>query len=90
MLRYTIIDGTRFNWEKGDFSVVPNWSWHEHVAEEESYLFSTNDLPILEKIRRLSSQNGYQEVKDSLHQPYKLNFVKSELEAIVDSFHFSF
>ncbi len=40
--------------------------------------------------KRLSSQNGYQEVKDSLHQPYKLNFVKSELEAIVDSFHFSF
>jgi len=37
MLRYTIIDGTRFNWEKGDFFVVPNWSWHEHVAEEESY-----------------------------------------------------
>jgi hypothetical protein len=60
------------------------------LQKKKAILFSTNDLPILEKIRRLSSQNGYQEVKDSLHQPYKLNFVKSELEAIVDSFHFSF
>lgn len=62
------------------------------LQKKKAIYSQTNDLPILEKfgLKRLSSQNGYQEVKDSLHQPYKLNFVKSELEAIVDSFHFSF
>lgn len=44
------------------------------LQKKKAILFSTNDLPILEKfgLKRLSSQNGYQEVKDSLHQPYKL------------------
>ncbi|MFC0295904.1 cupin domain-containing protein [Geobacillus jurassicus] len=64
---YTIINGIRFDWEKGDFFVVPNWAWHEHVAEEDSYLFSTNDLPILEKFglereEALEDNNGYQTV----------------------------
>ncbi|ESU71764.1 MULTISPECIES: cupin domain-containing protein [Geobacillus] len=64
---YTIINGVRFDWEKGDFFVVPNWAWHEHVAEEDSYLFSTNDLPILEKFglereEAFENNNGHQTV----------------------------
>lgn len=46
---YTVIDGVRFDWSKGDYFVVPNWAWHEHVAQEDSYLFSASDLPIMEK-----------------------------------------
>ena len=65
---YTIINGERFNWEQGDFFVVPNWAWHEHVALDDSYLFSTNDLPILEKFdlerkEEYTSNEGYQTVK---------------------------
>ncbi|ANX13927.1 cupin [Fictibacillus arsenicus] len=64
---YTIINGVRFDWEKGDYFVIPNWAWHEHVAIKDSYLFSTNDLPILEKfsLERKESYGigkGYQEV----------------------------
>ena len=36
---YSVIDGVRFDWSEGDFLVIPNWAWHEHVAEEDSYLF---------------------------------------------------
>ncbi|MCL6593723.1 MAG: cupin domain-containing protein, partial [Alicyclobacillus sp.] len=50
---YTVIDGVRFDWQKGDFLVVPSWAYHEHVntsATEDAYLFSTNDIPIFEKL----------------------------------------
>jgi gentisate 1,2-dioxygenase len=64
---YSIINGVRFDWSKGDFFVVPNWAWHEHVSLEDSYLFSTNDLPILEKFNLEHKQtyeknNGQQTV----------------------------
>lgn len=46
---YSVIDGERFDWEKGDTFVVPSWTWHEHASEggEEAVLFSTSDRPIL-------------------------------------------
>ncbi|HWL13341.1 MAG TPA: cupin domain-containing protein [Ureibacillus sp.] len=44
---YTVINGVRFDWKQGDYFVVPNWAWHEHVATEDSYLFSVNDIPIM-------------------------------------------
>lgn len=64
---YTVINGQRFDWEKGDFFVVPNWAWYEHVAEEDTYLFQANDLPIMEKFNldrneSLEENNGHQEV----------------------------
>lgn len=45
----TIINGTRFNWSKGDIFVLPNWALHEHIADEDAYLFSVSDLPIMER-----------------------------------------
>lgn len=65
----TIIDGVRFNWSKGDYFVVPNWALHEHVAEEDAYLFSVSDLPIMEKFElqreeRYEANNGWQIVTD--------------------------
>lgn len=64
---YTVINGVRFDWKKGDYFVVPNWAWHEHVASEDAYLFSVNDIPImdrfeLEQEEEYDKNNGYQEV----------------------------
>jgi gentisate 1,2-dioxygenase len=64
---YSIINGMKFDWSEGDFFVIPNWAWHEHVATEESYLFSVSDLPIMEKfdIQReemYEENNGYQNI----------------------------
>lgn len=66
---YTIIDGVRFDWSQGDYFVIPNWAAHEHVATEDSYLFSASDLPIMEMFEverevEYEKNNGYQEVKD--------------------------
>ncbi|MBA4537494.1 cupin domain-containing protein [Bacillus aquiflavi] len=65
---YTIINGVRFDWTKGDYFVVPNWAWHEHVATSDTYLFSINDLPIMERFeleqkQELDTNNGHQEIK---------------------------
>ncbi|MFB4159704.1 cupin domain-containing protein [Geomicrobium sp. JSM 1781026] len=64
---YTVIDGVRFDWKKGDYFAIPNWAWHEHVASEESYLFTVNDIPImdrfdLEQSQALDVNNGHQKV----------------------------
>ncbi|WDL97638.1 cupin domain-containing protein [Alicyclobacillus sp. ALC3] len=48
---YTVMNGVRFDWSEGDFFALPAWTWHEHVntsSTEDAYLFSTNDLPMLE------------------------------------------
>jgi gentisate 1,2-dioxygenase len=64
---YSIINGVRFDWEEGDFFCVPNWAWVEHVAAEDTYFFTTNDLPIMEKFdvekrEVYDKNNGQQEV----------------------------
>lgn len=66
---YTVINGIRYDWSQGDFLVVPNWAWHEHVAAEESYLFSVSDLPIMEKFdlqreEHYEENQGNQEIVD--------------------------
>lgn len=65
---YTVINGVRFDWKKGDYFVVPNWAWHEHAATEDAYLFSANDIPIMDRFELEQEEtyelnNGYQEVK---------------------------
>ena len=65
---YTIIDGVRFDWEKGDYLCVPTWAVHEHANTsdtEEAILFSTNDIPIfekldLQKVEEYKENGGYQ------------------------------
>ena len=64
---YSIINGVRFDWSKGDYFVVPNWAWHEHVATKDTYLFSVNDLPIMERFdleqeQSLETNKGKQQV----------------------------
>lgn len=69
---YTVMNGVRFDWSEGDFFVVPPWAWHEHVntsENEEVYLFSTNDLPIMEvfdfeRKEEYLLNDGHQEITD--------------------------
>jgi gentisate 1,2-dioxygenase len=66
---YTLIDGVRFDWEKGDYLVIPTWAVHEHIntsETEEAILFSTNDIPIfermdLQKVEEYTGNGGYQQ-----------------------------
>ncbi|NSL51392.1 cupin domain-containing protein [Calidifontibacillus erzurumensis] len=65
---YSVIDGVKFEWTEGDYFVIPNWALHEHVAYEDTFLFSTSDLPIMEKFNlerseALDTGNGRQEIK---------------------------
>ncbi|MET3291104.1 UNVERIFIED_CONTAM: gentisate 1,2-dioxygenase [Brevibacillus sp. OAP136] len=68
---YSVINGVKYNWSQGDFFVVPNWAWHEHVnlSSEDAYLFSTSDLPIMEALglqreEAYAENNGHQEILD--------------------------
>lgn len=73
---YTIMNGVKFEWSEGDFFVIPSWTWHEHVntsETEECYLFSTNDLPIMEafnfeRVEEYAKKNGHQEI-EGVFQP---------------------
>jgi gentisate 1,2-dioxygenase len=47
----TVIDGTRFYWERGDIIAVPQWAVHDHRAlDGDAILFSITDAPVLEKL----------------------------------------
>ena len=47
----TKINEVVFEWEQGDYFVVPNWSWHRHEnrsSYEDAFLFFISDRPLLE------------------------------------------
>ena len=46
----TIINGISYQWEQGDFFVVPSWAWHEfrnRSANGRAILFSMQDTPTI-------------------------------------------
>lgn len=50
---YSIIEGKRFDWKKGDFIALPPWAWHEHANSSstgEAILFSVTDAPVFEAL----------------------------------------
>jgi gentisate 1,2-dioxygenase len=50
---FTVIDGQRFDWRKGDILAVPPWAVHEHANASKSadaVLFSIQDLPVLKAL----------------------------------------
>lgn len=59
---YSVINGVKFSWSQGDFFVVPNWAWHEHVntSNADALLFSCSDLPVMEKFN-LQREEPYEE-----------------------------
>lgn len=75
---YTVIDGQKFEWEKGDFFILPPWSVHEHVntGNADVLLFSFNDKPIMEKLE-LEYSEAYEE--HGGHQEIEREFVPDGL-----------
>ncbi|BAB05723.1 cupin domain-containing protein [Halalkalibacterium halodurans] len=72
---YTVINGEKYEWSTGDFFVIPPWHWHEHgnTGEEEAFLFSINDRPVMEMVglemeEVYEKNNGFQEV-ERIFQP---------------------
>jgi gentisate 1,2-dioxygenase len=65
---YSVIEGQRFDWGRGDFLVVPPWAWHEHANEgaEEAILFSIQDVPVYEALG-LYREEAY--AQNGGHQP---------------------
>jgi gentisate 1,2-dioxygenase len=57
-----VINGQRFDWQRGDFFVVPPWAWHEHgnASQEETILFSVQDTPVM-KALGLYREQAYEE-----------------------------
>ena len=45
---FSVLNGTRFDWQTGDTFAVPIWCWHEHTsAAADAVLFSFTDEPVL-------------------------------------------
>ena len=64
---HSIIGGVRFDWDAKDTFVVPSWTFHEHVGEAESVLFSYNDTAFLQPLglyreEALEDNDGRQKV----------------------------
>ena len=59
---YSIIDGQRFDWSRGDLFVVPSWSWHEfgNDSSQEAILFSIQDNPVIKSLA-LFREEAYEE-----------------------------
>jgi gentisate 1,2-dioxygenase len=79
---WSVIGGVRFDWSKGDYFCVPSWTWHEHASAGGAVLFSTNDIPIYEKVglQRLETHaegGGHQEV-ESTFEPAEPTFEPAE------------
>jgi gentisate 1,2-dioxygenase len=70
---YSVINGQRFDWNEGDFFVVPSWAWHEHANEssDEVILFSIQDIPVMKDLS-LYREEPYEE--NAGHQPITSTF----------------
>ena len=47
---HSVVNGERFDWERGDALVTPSWSLVEHHPAEPSDLFAVTDRPVLESL----------------------------------------
>jgi gentisate 1,2-dioxygenase len=62
---FSVLNGVRFDWVKGDTFAVPLWCWHEHAAPaEDAVLFELTDEPVLVALGQLREQ-----VKDGETSP---------------------
>ena len=57
---FSVINGTRVDWEKGDTFVLPPLAWHEHGNEspQDAVLFSMSDAPVLEALQLYREEEG--------------------------------
>ena len=47
---FSVINGERFDWDRGDAFVTPSWAAVEHEAAEPSDLFAVSDSPVLQTL----------------------------------------
>ncbi len=52
---YTVVEGTKYRWEKSDTLTCPAWASHEHLAEgdEDTIMYVVQDMPMLAASRTL-------------------------------------
>ena len=57
---YSIINGKRLDWSKGDTFVLPSWALHEHGTDssDDAALFSMSDLPVIEAMGLYREEEG--------------------------------
>lgn len=57
---FSVINGVRVDWEKGDTFVLPPLAWHEHGNESpnDAVLFSMSDAPVLEALQLYREEEG--------------------------------
>ena len=74
---HSVINGQRFDWDEGDFLVVPSWAWHEHAndTDDEAILFSIQDIPVMKSLA-LYREEPYAE--NAGHQPVTGTFAGKE------------
>ncbi|MBI3934489.1 MAG: cupin domain-containing protein, partial [Acidobacteria bacterium] len=70
---FSVLNGVRFDWAKGDTFAVPIWCWQEHAAPDaDAVLFSITDEPILAPLglirRELYTGNGGRQTIQSAAQ----------------------
>ena len=55
---YTEVAGQRFDWERNDIFVAPNFLWRRHVntGKRNAVLYSVSEAPLLEKIGQYRAQ----------------------------------
>ncbi|HKV56686.1 MAG TPA: cupin domain-containing protein [Ktedonobacteraceae bacterium] len=53
---YSVINGQRFDWSRGDMFVVPSWAIAEHIAIEQADLFAVTDRPIMQALELFREQ----------------------------------
>jgi gentisate 1,2-dioxygenase len=53
---YSIINGQRFAWSRGDMFVTPSWASTEHCATEPADLFAVTDKPIMQSLELFREQ----------------------------------
>ena len=59
---YSVLDGMRVDWTKGDTFAVPLWCWHEHAApDRDAVLFSFTDQPVISRLGLLRNQRFEEE-----------------------------
>ena len=54
---YTIIDGERFDWVRGDVIAMPAWRPFEHHISDDATLFMMSDEPVLRALGWLRTED---------------------------------
>jgi gentisate 1,2-dioxygenase len=70
----SVLDGQRFDWQRGDTFCVPAWCWSEHAASEstDAVLFAASDRPAIESLGLYREQRYpelHQEVTSEFSPP---------------------